>query len=406
MKSIGLHGNGTTAAVATVTDETVLATSALAGNDEALGALLTRHQHAAYNLAFRLLGSEADAADAFQEACLLTVKALRRNGAPPRESERFRPWLMRVLTNVALQRLRHLPRLAHVSVEEVAGQLVDYEASDPINWLERREAQHKVLNALLVLPDRQRAALTLREYQNLTYEEIAATLGVSRSAVETLLFRARRSFRDAYAGVAAAQRPIGCADLAPLLSAMVDGELDGRAWSLVSTHLARCGPCRRELREFQRARRLHALIPLLAPPATWAGASPGEIALTAAASAGAAAAPTFFWTVPAKLAALLGAQEGGVVLAIALGAMVMAAEVPQGNSNGQVLSTEVETALSVSIESDTADPADSNGPMLQDSPSEHLNGPAQLAEHVQIVTMVGPAALDPDPQGPAPMPAE
>ncbi len=67
MKTIGLHRNGRSGGLATVPDDATLAVSALAGNEEALGALLTEHQQAAYNLAYRLLGSEPDAADAFQE---------------------------------------------------------------------------------------------------------------------------------------------------------------------------------------------------------------------------------------------------------------------------------------------------------------------------------------------------
>lgn len=406
MKTIGLHRNGTRDGVTTVSDETVLATSALAGNEEALGALLTKHQQAAYNVAYRLLGSEPDAADAFQEACLLTVKAIRGNGAPPRELERFRPWLMRVVTNVALERLRRRPRLPHVSVDQVAAHLVDSEGSDPANRLDRREDQRKVLNALLLLPDRQRAALTLREYQSLTYEEIAATLGVSRSAVETLLFRARRSFRDAYAGVAAARRPIGCADLAPLLSAMVDGELDGRAWSTISTHLARCRPCQQELHEFQRGRKLHALIPLLAPPATWAGTGPGGIALTAAAGAGTSTPAALLWTVPAKLAGLLVVKQGSAVLAMAVGAMVMASALANEDPASEVRGARVRVALPASVEPSTNDPGDQDGPSPEESQGGYGAGSILVVDHTNVVPNEAPAAFVPASDTPGTAPSD
>ena len=70
-------------AIALPADDTTALTAALAGNEEALGGLLTQHQRAAYNLAYRLLGREADAADAVQEAFLLALRAVRGDGAPP-----------------------------------------------------------------------------------------------------------------------------------------------------------------------------------------------------------------------------------------------------------------------------------------------------------------------------------
>src|SRR5207249_4316704 len=114
-----------------------------------------------------------------------------------------------------------------------------------------------------------------------------ASLGISRSAVETLLFRARRGFRAAYEGVVTTDQPVGCPELAPMLSKMVDGELQLAASRELSTHLRGCRRCRRELDELRRTRRLHALIPLLAAPAGWSWAAAAEAAgLAAAATVG------------------------------------------------------------------------------------------------------------------------
>src|SRR3989442_15410255 len=88
-----------------------LTADALAGDEEALGRLLESHQHAAYGVALRLLGSEADAADAVQEAFLLAVRAIRSEDARPRDVQHFGSWFLRIGTNSALQRLRRRPRL-------------------------------------------------------------------------------------------------------------------------------------------------------------------------------------------------------------------------------------------------------------------------------------------------------
>ncbi len=307
---------------------TALTAAAFTGDEEALGGLLARHQRAAYNLAYHLLGREADADDAVQEAFLLAVRAIRGDGAPPRELDRFKPWLMRVVANAALGQLRRRPSFRPVSVDEVADVLPGG-LGEPEREAERRETRGDVLRALLALPDAQRAALTLREHQGLSYVEIASMLGVSHAAVETLLFRARRGFRDAYAGLTAASRLIGCPHLAPLLSAMIDGELDASAWAEPSAHADRCPRCRGELRALRRGRRLLALIPWLAVPTAWHGtatASAAGAAAVAGIAAAAPAAPAPLATsggLVAKLASLAGAKATGAAVAAGLGTAVV-----------------------------------------------------------------------------------
>jgi len=120
---------------------------------------------------------------------------------------------------------------------------VEIAASDrgqPAYELDRREQRGSILRALLSLPAAQRAALTLREYEGLSYDEIGKELGLTQAATAMLLFRARFSFRHAYEGTAEQARPVGCPDLAPLLSAMLDGELDRDVWHGVEQHLKRC----------------------------------------------------------------------------------------------------------------------------------------------------------------------
>ena len=234
--------------------------AALAGDDEALGRLLMLHERGAYRIAYRLLRREADARDAVQEGFLRAVRAIK-GGAPPREVDRFGPWLLRVVANAALDRLRRRTPFPRVSVDAVAHALPTPERLGPARQAERRESRADVLRALFALPRAQQLALSLREYQGLSYAEIATVLGVSHAAVEQLLFRARRAFREAYEGATAAAEPAGCPELAPLLSAMLDDELGAVPWRDLTAHLSRCSRCGRELQALRRMRRLHAVVP-------------------------------------------------------------------------------------------------------------------------------------------------
>jgi RNA polymerase sigma-70 factor (ECF subfamily) len=304
-------------------DEQALVASALAGDEGALGRLLGLHQQSAYNVAYRLLGSEADARDAVQEAFLLTVRAVRGEGAPPRDIARFEPWLRRVATNAALGELRRRPSFRPGPVDENADPVSTGEYGDPARAAERREARGDVLRALLTLPDRQRAALTLREYEGLSYDEIATLLGVSRGAVERLLFRARRGFRDGYEGLMAGARPVGCPEFVSLLSAAADNELSTAALQDLNAHLDRCANCRRELDGLRRARQLVALMPLLATPAGW---NPVAAAIQRAAWAATEAARSAAAGIPAGSGPTTG--SGGAAGANAAGASAGASGAP------------------------------------------------------------------------------
>src|ERR671938_223066 len=131
------------------------------------------------------LGNREEAEDAVQTTFLNAFRGLSRGVVPESESA----WLFKIAENVCLSRHRASFRRRRV---EVPGDLAAVEetvaaparADDELIPLE---------DALAEMPDAQRRALLLREWQGLSYREIAAELEVSQSAVETLIFRARRS---------------------------------------------------------------------------------------------------------------------------------------------------------------------------------------------------------------------
>ena len=267
--------------------------------DDALGALLDAHRQSAFNLAYRLTRRPEDAADAVQDAFVLAVRATRSDTAALRDAGRFRPWLLKIVANVALGQLRRKRSDTTASLDELTLEPADPRSEQPLAALMRRERRGDVLNALLILPDDQRIALTLREYQDLSYDEIGDLLGLNRAATTALLYRARCGFRRAYLGLMTRSAPIGCPELAPLISAMLDEELDASTWRDVEQHVSGCRRCRFELRQLRSARRLHATIPLLAPPAGWSWASTLEAARTAGGLGAASLAANAVRLVPA-----------------------------------------------------------------------------------------------------------
>jgi RNA polymerase sigma-70 factor, ECF subfamily len=147
--------------------------------------LYERYASRLYGFCLHRLGNREEAEDAVQTTFLNAFRGLSRGVVPASESA----WLFKIAENVCLSRHRASFRRRRV---EVPGDLALVEetvaaparADDELIPLE---------DALAEMPEAQRRALLLREWQGLSYREIAAELAVSQSAVETLIFRARRS---------------------------------------------------------------------------------------------------------------------------------------------------------------------------------------------------------------------
>ena len=156
------------------------------GDAAAFAALVDPHRTELQVHCYRMLGSLQDAEDALQSTFLNALRALERGVVPYAEAA----WLFTIARNVCLTRRRSTFRRRRL---ESQAPLDDSVASP------ERETEQLVdlTGALHGLPHRQRHALVLREWQGLDYSEIAFELGLTQSAVETLLHRARRSLRAA-----------------------------------------------------------------------------------------------------------------------------------------------------------------------------------------------------------------
>lgn len=163
-------------------EDSVLLGAARSGDVAAFSELVRRHQGAVYRVALRMLGSEADAEDAAQETF---VRAWRSIGRFRGESS-VATWLYRIVTNRCLSRLA----AARDTVEYEDTRVAD-ERGDPAVVVERRAQMDAVTRAVAALPADQRAALVLRDFEGLSYDEVAEVLDIGLGAVKSRIHRAR-----------------------------------------------------------------------------------------------------------------------------------------------------------------------------------------------------------------------
>jgi RNA polymerase sigma factor (sigma-70 family) len=165
--------------------------------DEATRLLYERHQRKILSFCQHQLGNREEAEDATQITFMNAFRGLRRGTSPEFETA----WLYKIAHNVCLSKQRNSYRRRLVEAPsdfELIEELVPARDSDS-------DELFGLSSALRVLPEQQRRALLLREWQGLSYREIADEMRLSQAAVETLLFRARRSLAEALTAEPAAR---------------------------------------------------------------------------------------------------------------------------------------------------------------------------------------------------------
>jgi RNA polymerase sigma-70 factor, ECF subfamily len=152
----------------------------------AFARLVELHFQPVYRVAWRLLGGRDGAEDVAQEAFL----RLWQNPRQVRDAKALKSWLMRVASNLVVDRYRR-------QGPQDAGELPDTadDAPGPELALRRAQVAAAVDGAIADLPERQRLALVLSHFEGYGNPEIALALDVSVEAVESLLARARRGLK-------------------------------------------------------------------------------------------------------------------------------------------------------------------------------------------------------------------
>jgi RNA polymerase sigma factor (sigma-70 family) len=152
------------------------------------------HEHAdrVYRLAYRLCGNRVDAEDLTQETFLRVFKALRDFRPGPLEG-----WLHRITTNLFLDLARRRQGIRFLPLLEDADRPLVATTADPERAYLQRQLAFDIQHALDALPADVRAAVVLRDLEQLPYEEIATTLAIKVGTARTRVHRGRVMLRNA-----------------------------------------------------------------------------------------------------------------------------------------------------------------------------------------------------------------
>jgi RNA polymerase sigma-70 factor (ECF subfamily) len=150
------------------------------GEAEAFGVLVKRWEGRVYRLALRLLGHPEDAREVTQETFLAAFRKLHQF----RGRARFSSWLYRIALNCCYDRLRER-RVEPVPLEEADGLAVEEKV---LGQIHKRQIAERVRRAVHALPVEMREVILLKEYEGLTFEQIAEVLDIPVSTAKTRLY--------------------------------------------------------------------------------------------------------------------------------------------------------------------------------------------------------------------------
>ena len=273
--------------------------------------LYRKHGGEIYRYALAVLGNHADAEDVTQTTFLNAYRSLEQ-GVRPRKPTN---WLLTIASNTIKQRFRHeqtLPR--QVELDERTAHAGSEEEDGP--------SVGELLVALSKIPPQQRQAIVLREFEGRSYSEIAEILGVTTSALETLLFRARRSLAEEL------EHQLTCTEAQLAISQAADGRLGRKERRRLREHLGECPDCARFTSLQQRNRRALKGLMLVPIPLSLSFFKGIEGTASAATVPAAASAATVSAAVGTTSATGGGILAGGIAAKTA--AVVAAATVAGG----------------------------------------------------------------------------
>jgi RNA polymerase sigma-70 factor (ECF subfamily) len=177
-------------------EEDVWVSRAKAGDQAAFEAIVQRYERQIYSFIYRMMGNADDAYDLTQDCFVRAYKSLG-NTTPDLN---ISAWLHRIASNACLDVLRRRQRIRWLPWDPIKHDhmLEAHASDDPSRTSEARETTTAVQAVLNKMSSRNRLALVLREYEGLSCEEIGDVMGLSRSAVKSILFRGREEFRKLY----------------------------------------------------------------------------------------------------------------------------------------------------------------------------------------------------------------
>ena len=170
------------------------------GDAHAFERLVELHQRSVIGTVTRMLNNVDDAHDVSQQVFV----RVWRSAARYEPSAKFTTWLYTITKNLVFNEIRRRGRRREVSMEQQEEDLHREHAApgrtNPDTVVAQSELESAIDRAIQALPEKQRMAVSLRRYDDMPYEQICDILGMSLSAVKSLLFRARADLKEKLAG--------------------------------------------------------------------------------------------------------------------------------------------------------------------------------------------------------------
>ena len=237
-------GNGAAESDGGISDHKLVA-QVRRGDDRAFEALYERYHRRIHAYVYGMVKDHQRAEDVTQE---VFVSALRRMRATERPIA-FKPWVYEIAKNACIDQFRRSRRAEEVSFDADEGlapsdygRLVSREPV-PDAALAAKQQLATVVGAFGGLSEAHHEILVLRELEGLSYREIGERMGMSRPAVESTLFRARRRLSEEYDELASGER---CLRIQSIIATATTGRLGARDTRRLARHVAHCQPCRRQ----------------------------------------------------------------------------------------------------------------------------------------------------------------
>jgi RNA polymerase sigma-70 factor (ECF subfamily) len=369
-----------------------LAVAAIRGDAEAFEALYELLSPRVFNLVLRSVQDRATAEDVCQEVWLKAHREIRKLNSP----RALRTWLFRMASRACIDYSRSRAYRER-SNPEVTEEMVDAPAYEPEHVAERRAELRVMWEALAAMPPRQSLALYLKQAEGCSYEEIGRILSCPRTAVETLLFRARQGFSRVHQQLQHDPES-SCKLIGQTMAAVLDHEATQFQERAVEAHLSDCRPCRIQMQTMGRGAAGYAWLPML--PA-------GQQALSSALATGSGAAGAGFGIGRLVCGLLLKAKAASSVAVIigAVGTTAVAAAAAGLTPTPADVVALVQESGGVGPETGAEDPSDQRS----GRPAETFNpgsggGSGQGGDGVTVETpgglppagLLDPAALPPE----------
>ncbi len=161
------------------------------GDEEALNTLIARHQRRVYAAAFRMVGNPEEAEEIAQETFIRAIKGLNKF----RGKSKFNTWLYRITMNLCYDEFRRRQYQPELGPETE----VSSNAPSPVETLAEQERKNWLEGRISSLPFKQKSVLILRVFENMSFKDIARSLGCTTNSAKVNYHHAVVSLKKALA---------------------------------------------------------------------------------------------------------------------------------------------------------------------------------------------------------------